>query len=132
MSSVVVDTHIVIWHLTEPQHLSATASAAVDAAEANGTIYVSAVTLIELVYLIEKGKIAADVLKLLRASLDDPTTAFHLIAVSRAVADVLATIPRALVPDMPDRITAATALHLNLPLVTRDRKIQTAVIKTIW
>jgi len=132
MSSVVVDTHTVIWHLTEPQHLSATASVAVDAAEANGAIYVSAVTLIELVYLIEKGRIAADFLKLLRASLDDPTTAFQLIDVNRAIADTLASIPRALVPDMPDRIIAATALHLNLPLVTRDRRMQTANIKTIW
>lgn len=27
------------------------------------------------------------------------------------------------VPDMPDRIIAATALHLNLPLLSRDRQI---------
>jgi predicted nucleic acid-binding protein len=42
---------------------------------------------------------------------------------------------------MPDRIIAATALHLNLPLVTRDspeatlrdRKIQAAhSVITIW
>ncbi|MGH7200282.1 MAG: PIN domain-containing protein [Planctomycetaceae bacterium] len=33
---------------------------------------------------------------------------------------------------MPDRMIAATALHLNLPLVTRDRRIQAANIPTIW
>ncbi|HTF25351.1 MAG TPA: hypothetical protein VK937_15800 [Candidatus Limnocylindria bacterium] len=27
---------------------------------------------------------------------------------------------------------AATALHLGLPLVTRDRRIQSAEIQTIW
>ena len=33
---------------------------------------------------------------------------------------------------MPDRIIAATALHLGLPLITRDQRIQSAGIKTIW
>jgi len=33
---------------------------------------------------------------------------------------------------MPDRIIAATALHLGLPLVTRDQRIAAAGIKTVW
>jgi PIN domain nuclease of toxin-antitoxin system len=37
------------------------------------------------------------------------------------------------VPEMPDRIIAATALHLNCPLVTRDHKIRAFKdIITIW
>ena len=32
------------------------------------------------------------------------------------VASALRSIPRDIVPDMPDRIIAATALHLGLPL----------------
>lgn len=35
-------------------------------------------------------------------------------------------------PDMPDRIIAGTALHLKLPLITRDHKIQLSQIDTIW
>ncbi|HDQ72545.1 MAG TPA: hypothetical protein ENN19_10675 [Chloroflexi bacterium] len=30
-------------------------------------------------------------------------------------------IPRQQVPDLPDRIIAATALYLDVPLITRDR-----------
>jgi PIN domain nuclease of toxin-antitoxin system len=41
-------------------------------------------------------------------------------------------IPRNLVPDMPDRIIAATAVHLGVPLVSRDRRLQAAGIQTIW
>jgi predicted nucleic acid-binding protein len=42
-------------------------------------------------------------------------------------------IDRDIIPEMPDRIIAATALHLNCPLVTRDHKIQTfSGITTIW
>ena len=47
-------------------------------------------------------------------------------------AEALRTIPGNDIPDMPDRIIAATALHLGLPLVTRDRRLQSAGIQTIW
>jgi PIN domain nuclease of toxin-antitoxin system len=49
------------------------------------------------------------------------------------IAQTLQQIPRSTVADMPDRIIAANALHLNLPIVTKDRKIQALQsIKTIW
>jgi len=65
--------------------------------------------------------------------LDDPTTAFRLAELSRGICDEVENIPRVNVPDMPDRIISATALHLNLPLVTKDSKIQSLqIIKTIW
>ena len=35
----------------------------------------------------------------------------------------LRRIPRDLVPDMPDRIIGATAMHLELPLITRDSNL---------
>lgn len=132
MSDVVIDTNIVIWHFSNPQSLSPAASLAVDTAEASGLIYVSVVTLIELVYLIEKSKIPASVQTLLEDALDNPMTAFRLMEVTREVANTVALISRAIVPEMPDRIIAATALHLNLPLVTADRKIQASNVQTIW
>jgi len=36
------------------------------------------------------------------------------------------------VPDMPDRIIAATAIYLSLPLITKDDAIRSAGIITIW
>ena len=113
--------------------LSKPAGSAIDNAEANGFIYVSAITIVELIYLIEKGRIPKVVLDLLQDALDDSTTAFRLFEINREVADEVEKIPRPIVPEMPDRIIAATALHLNLPLVTKDHKIQTLQnIKTIW
>lgn len=133
MDDIVVDTHVVIWHFSNPAMLSETAESHLDKAEAVGAIYVSSITIVELVYLIEKSKIPPDILTLLRDALDDRTTAFRLVELSREVADQTENIPRAIVPDMPDRIISATALHLDLPLVTRDRMIsQLTAIKTIW
>ncbi len=36
------------------------------------------------------------------------------------------------VPDMPDRIIAATALHLSVPLVSKDSKIRLSGLATLW
>lgn len=133
MDDIVVDTHIVIWYFGDPAQLSKFAEAAIDKAEATGAIYVSAITIVELIYLTEKGKIPPDVLTLLRDALDDSTTAFQLIEITRENADDLENIPRQTVSDMLDRIIAAAALHLNLPLITKDHKIQALPnIKTIW
>lgn len=37
-----------------------------------------------------------------------------------------------IVPDMPDGLIAATALHLQAPLLTRDNQIRLASLQTIW
>ena len=45
----------------------------------------------------------------------------------RAVADT-----HSLIWYLEDSIIAATALHLGLPLISRDRKIQLSDVDTIW
>jgi predicted nucleic acid-binding protein len=54
------------------------------------------------------------------------------VPVTVEVARATEHIPRSIVPDLPDRIIAATALVLGLPLVTADRQIRAAPIPTIW
>lgn len=133
MDDIVIDTHIAIWYFADATQLSKLAETAIDNAEANGIIFVSAISIVELIYLTEKGRIPPDVLDLLRDALDDPTTAFRLFETNREAADEVENIPRSTVPEMPDRIIAATALYLNIPLVTKDHKIQALKnIQIIW
>ena len=94
MTDIVIDTHAAIWYFADATQLSKPAETAIDNAEANGIIFVSAITIIELIYLIEKGKIPQDVLDLLRDVLDDTTTAFRLIEISREIADEVENISR--------------------------------------
>ena len=55
-----------------------------------------------------------------------------VVPLDLAVVLAMGEISRDVVPEMPDRIIAATARYLSLPLVTRDLKIQAADIDTIW
>lgn len=96
-------------------------------------IYVSAITIIEIAYLVEKGRFAEEVLTRILNALDHPNVGIVLVPLDRNVSGVIRQIDRVTVPDMPDRIIAATAFSLGIPLVTRDLRIQAlTTIKTIW
>ena len=41
-------------------------------------------------------------------------------------------VSRDSVPDMPDRIVAATAVYLGVPVISRDGRIRASSIQTIW
>src|SRR5260370_8421985 len=97
-----------------------------------GNTYISAVSLVEVVSLVERGRIAADAFSRFMSELDKENPAFKVVPLDAHVASALRNIPRNVVPDMPDRIIGATAIHLGLPLVTRDRRLHSAGIKTIW
>ncbi|CAN5245499.1 hypothetical protein BH20ACI1_BH20ACI1_26950 [soil metagenome] len=85
-----------------------------------------------MAYLIEKGRLPEQNLIDLLDKLKDYRSNFELVPVNLAVTQSLRQIKRGEVPDMPDRIIAATALYLNVPLVTRDSKIRAANLTTIW
>ncbi len=129
----VLDTHAAIWYLLDTQNLSQKVFSMIDAASATGVpTYISAVSLVEVVYLVERGRIAGDAFDRFAHELSRDTPAFRVFPLDYNIASALRSVPRDVVPDMPDRIIAATALHLGLPLVTRDRRLHAAGIQTIW
>lgn len=133
MAAVVADTHAAVWYLLNARSLSPDARAAMDeAAQAGDPVYVSAISLVEVVYLVEKRRLPAVVLDRLTSAVSEPDSGFVITPLDQSVALAIQQIPREIVPDMPDRIIAATALHLGFPLVTRDPAIGNAGIKTIW
>jgi PIN domain nuclease of toxin-antitoxin system len=125
-NGVVADTHTIIWYLDSPANLTAAATTALDDAADDATrrIFISAISLIEMRYLTEKSRINVAVLPQVLAELDAPQPILEVIPIDRTLADQLALIPRQTVPEMPDRIIAATALLLGLPLVTVDSEIR--------
>ena len=132
MLAAVADTHALIWLIWGDPRISKTAQALFDDSAAAGLLVgISSISLVEIVYLIEKRRIDPATLRLILDAID-LSGRFEEIEVDRTILPALAAIPRASVPDMPDRIIAATAATLGVPLISRDRKIVASSVATIW
>ncbi len=133
MPDYVTDTHSLIWYLEDSPRLGPAARECFEACDrGESTIHVPTICLVEIIYLQEKGRIPAEMKRLLDEELRSGSAGILLADLSAEVVEMLLRVPRRDVPDMPDRIIAATALHLGLPLISRDRKIRVSDVDTIW
>jgi len=133
MIRAVADTHAIIWYLFEDGRLSRVAKEFLDdAAQSGEQIGISAISLTEIVYLVEKAKINPETLERLLQSIEAGNAALVEIPVTGKIASRTREVSRDIVPDMPDRIIAATALELSVPIISRDGKIKASGLKTIW
>jgi PIN domain nuclease of toxin-antitoxin system len=132
--AVVLDTHAVIWYLSNSKRLSPAARLIIATEEKNGeSVFVFAISLVEVIYLAERGRLPFTALQSLENALGDPMGSMVIAPLDAGVAKAVQKISRVTVPDMPDRIIAATAVHLNADLVTRDRRLQAALgNRSVW
>ena len=133
MIAGVADTHTALWYLFNDAHLSVAAGDFIDqAAAASRRIVVSSISLAEIVYLIEKNRLPANAYTDLKAALDDPDHVFKEAPFTVEIVDAMRQVNRADVPDMPDRIVAATAVYFGVPVVSRDGRIRASNVQTVW
>ena len=129
----IADTHTSIWYLFSDARLGHNASTFIDAAVASGDyIGISAISLAEMIYLIEKGRIEATALDEILAAVADSKNVLKLVALDDRIAVNMRNIPRQEIPDLPDRIIAATAHLYGIPVLSRDGRIRASTVKTIW
>jgi len=129
----IADTHTVIWYMYGDSRLSAAAKTFMENAyKAGNYVGVSSISLIEMVYLIEKRRIQTESFSLTGRELEEPDSLLVEVRIDLSIARALAKVDVNQIPDMPDRIVAATALHLNVPIISRDGKIQLSGLNTIW
>lgn len=91
----VADTHALLWYLYNDPRLSAPALALMDSIDQSGDqIAINAITLAEMVYLIEKSKIPATSFERVVTKLSEPNSSLVEIAFDRVVADMMRRIDR--------------------------------------
>ena len=134
MSDFVTDTHALLWHLSEDPALSTTAKGTFRLADTGqAEIFIPSIVLAEVVYLTERQRVPADQIDRIANLPDTPGSHYHAVALDTQIIQTMRRIPRETVPDMPDRIIAATALFLGLSLLTRDSRIaQLGMIQCVW
>jgi PIN domain nuclease of toxin-antitoxin system len=105
MIAGVADTHTALWYLYDDGRLSVAAGDFIDQAAAAGRqIVVSSISLAEILYLIEKNRLSAN-------AYADSDHVFKEAPFTVEIVDAMRQIPRADVPDMPDRVVAATGVY---------------------
>lgn len=133
MIAGVADTHAALWYLYDDARLSVAAGDFIDQAAADGRqLAVSSISMAEIVYLIEKKRLPENAYIDLKDALEDPGHAFKEAPFTVEIVDAMRLVPRAEVPDMPDRIVAATAVYFGVPVITRDGNIRASKVHTIW
>jgi PIN domain nuclease of toxin-antitoxin system len=138
MSDVLADTHSIVWFLFDTARLSPAADEALTAAAQSGKLYISAITLVEVNYLSSKKTFPySGLFPRLIALANDPNEPLEVLPLTLEIAQALDLVPRTEVPDMPDRIIAATAVAYKLPLVSQDSEIRAsaslkALVPVIW
>ena len=85
-----------------------------------------------MVYLIEKSRLPSSAYDDLALALADPEHVFTEAVFTAAIVQSMRNVSRAEVPDMPDRMIAATAVYFDVPVISRDRRIRAASLNTIW
>lgn len=121
-----LDTHILIWWLTDMTQLSEAQREVLKSASPDGPVHVSDISLWEVATLHSLGRIR---LALPLRDWLDKAVAPPLVrrqAISPAVAAEVAALPDTFHRDPADRIIVATARILGATLLTRDHRIVAA------
>lgn len=131
--SAVIDTHAAVWYLNADGRLSERARGFIDAsAHAGLSVLVSPISLVEVIYLYEKGRLPWEALSRLGTGLRQENAVLRMADLTLDVALAVGRVLRDEVPDMPDRIIAATALYFGVPVISRDSQIRASTVPTIW
>jgi len=134
MREFVTDAHPLVWHITRDAHLSRRCRRIFAQADAGKrTIWVPAIVLVEVIYLVEKRRLPETLTGQMFTLLEPPTVNYRLVGLDLSILRTLQRVKREMVSDMPDRIIAATALSLGLPLLSRDPAMKAVGgLEVIW
>lgn len=118
MSKYLLDTHILLWSLLDPKHLSE--KVAEELNDPANELWLSPMNVWEIIILAEKGRIRLDRDPVVWMENVLATLPFHQAVLNHAVAMQSRTIP---LPhqDPADRFIAASAAVYDLTLVTSDK-----------
>jgi predicted nucleic acid-binding protein len=137
------DTHALLWHLQQRftprvrrqgRGLSPRARRIFTAAdEGRETVLIPTIVLVELVYLSERGIVPGQLVDALLTDLGRGAENYQVVPLGLEIVHHLRDIPARSVPEMPDRIIAATAKATRSRLLSRDEALsRVASLQVVW
>jgi PIN domain nuclease of toxin-antitoxin system len=130
---IVLDTHVLIWWVSDPEKLSKKARQAIDNEKTNGTIVISSISVWEIYLLVAKERIrlTMETDKWIEKITSLPYIQF--IPVDNSIAAKSVLLPREFHNDPADRMIVATAREKGVVLITADERIKNySYVQTLW
>jgi PIN domain nuclease of toxin-antitoxin system len=128
---ILLDTHVLIWMSTEPKRLSKKAREAISKARQNTGIAVASITLWELAWLAQNGRL--QVSGSVESFVRETVAPVIIKPMTAEIVALAVRLPADYPKDPADRLIASTAMVQGIALVTADERIrQATVVETIW
>ena len=127
---ILLDTHVLLWRVLKPKRLSRPASRAIQSAQ---RIYLADITLREVAALARAKRIELDrdVGDWLGQAIEE--LAIEVVGISPSIAARSTRVAQNFHGDPADQLIAATAIELDVPLITADENLRAcAAVRTIW
>jgi len=130
----VTDTHCIIWHLTRSRKLSRKAKQLFRSADDGHTqILVPTIVLVETAFIAQRQALPGDIVDWLFDLKQETVENYRLTPLDEQVVRFIRDFGPAAVPELADRIIAATARALDLPLLTADPVIASSeLVQIVW
>ncbi|MEO8615043.1 MAG: type II toxin-antitoxin system VapC family toxin [Luteolibacter sp.] len=127
-----LDTHIWIWWMLGDPGLSRAERDALDALPHDARPVISDISLWEFATLVDRGRIeiAGSVKDWLRIAASPATV--RVQSITTDIAAEMNRLPTSFHRDPADRLIVATARFLKIPLATKDRKIRSSRLVSLW
>ncbi len=129
MTYYVADTVAMILRLEKRTLGNRARQAFVEVEQGNANLYLPGMVFAEIMYLSERKRIVATLVDVRAYMQHNPTChelplSFDIVTHAQSITDI---------PELHDRLIAATAIHLRAPLITTDTVIsQSKHLKTMW
>ncbi len=131
---IVLDTHVWVWWLSDPNRLSRRVVAAIEQEVAAGDpVRVSAISVWEVAMLVQRERLRLAVSLERWLNLARAMPELDLVPVTPKIAHAAVALPGDLHKDPADRMIVATARELGATLLTKDvRLLDYPHVRSLW
>lgn len=130
---ILLDTHVLVWMVTEPPRLSRTAEREIRKAQHDRSCAIASISLWELAQMFASHQLrgVGAIESSIHDILDD--TGVKVLEITPEIADLSMAFPDSYPKDPSDRLIGATARAYGLTLITRDDRIlRSPLIRSLW
>lgn len=130
---ILLDTHILVWWISNPEKLSEKAKKSIEKEQKSGTILISAISVWEIYLLVKKGRLRFTVDTQIWFDTIEHLPFVRFIPIDNQIAAKSVTLQGEFHADPADRMIVATAREKGASLITADERIlKYQHVKAIW